>query len=169
MFYDPMIAKLCTWAPTRAEAIDGMEHALDAFEVEGIGHNIPFRSAVMAHDKFRSGNITTAFIEEEYPEGFEGVELNEETQQVVGACVAAMYRVAEIRRTRVSGRMDNLRAAILRPQLADLATQLDRWNERYSAIQDGLRGTPGLRCPFQLQPCHRVAAAATAAAAATTA
>ncbi|MGB0798937.1 MAG: acetyl-CoA carboxylase biotin carboxylase subunit [Planktomarina sp.] len=107
MFYDPMIAKLCTWAPTRAAAIDGMEHALDAFEVEGIGHNIPFLSAVMAHDKFRSGNITTAFIEEEYPEGFEGVDLDQATQQVVGACVAAMYRVAEIRRTRVTGRMDN--------------------------------------------------------------
>lgn len=73
MYYDPMIAKLCTWAETRGEAIDAMSTALDAFEVEGIGHNLPFLSAVMAHPRFQSGNITTAFIAEEYPEGFEGV------------------------------------------------------------------------------------------------
>ncbi|MGB1234653.1 MAG: biotin/lipoyl-containing protein, partial [Planktomarina sp.] len=107
MFYDPMIAKLCTWGPTRADAIEGMRHALDAFEVEGIGHNIPFLSAVYDHEKFTSGNITTAFIEEEYPDGFEGVELPSETLTKLAASVAAMYRVAEIRRTRVSGRMDN--------------------------------------------------------------
>ncbi len=107
MYYDPMIAKLCTWAPTRADAIEGMRHALDAFEVEGIGHNIPFLSAVYDHDRFTSGNITTAFIEEEYPEGFDGVALDEGTLAKLAACTAAMYRVAEIRRTRVSGRMDN--------------------------------------------------------------
>ncbi|MEO0358096.1 MAG: biotin/lipoyl-containing protein, partial [Pseudomonadota bacterium] len=107
MYYDPMIAKLCTWAPTRADAIDGMRHALDAFEVEGIGHNIPFLSAVFDHDRFTSGNITTAFIEEEYPEGFDGVALDQGTLAKLAACTAAMYRVAEIRRTRVSGRMDN--------------------------------------------------------------
>jgi propionyl-CoA carboxylase alpha chain len=55
MFYDPMIAKLCTWAPTRAEAIEGMRNALDAFEVEGIGHNLPFLAAVMDHPRFVSG------------------------------------------------------------------------------------------------------------------
>ncbi|KJZ28766.1 acetyl-CoA carboxylase, partial [Paracoccus sp. S4493] len=65
MFYDPMIAKLCTWAPTRGEAIEAMRTALDAFEVEGIGHNLPFLSAVMDHPKFVAGEITTAFIAEE--------------------------------------------------------------------------------------------------------
>ncbi|MEO0344030.1 MAG: acetyl/propionyl/methylcrotonyl-CoA carboxylase subunit alpha [Pseudomonadota bacterium] len=74
MFYDPMIAKLCTWAPDRITAINAMEDALDGFEVEGIGHNLPFLSAVMAHPKFRDGNITTAFIADEYPDGFQGVE-----------------------------------------------------------------------------------------------
>jgi len=107
MFYDPMIAKLCTWAPNRAGAIAEMRNALDAFEVEGIGHNIPFLSAVMDHPKFCAGNITTAFIEEEYPDGFLGVELTIETLKTVAACAAAMYRLGEIRRTRVSGRMDN--------------------------------------------------------------
>ncbi len=107
MYYDPMIAKLCTWAPTREAAIEAMRVALDSFEVEGIGHNLPFLSAVMDHPKFISGDMTTAFIAEEYPEGFDGVVLPEADLQRIAASCAAMHRVAEIRRTRVSGRMDN--------------------------------------------------------------
>jgi len=107
MYYDPMIAKLCTWAPTREAAIEAMRVALDSFEVEGIGHNLPFLAAVMDHPKFISGDMTTAFIAEEYPEGFEGVELGDDDLRRVAAAAAAMNRVAEIRRTRVSGRMDN--------------------------------------------------------------
>ncbi|MEX0350498.1 MAG: biotin carboxylase N-terminal domain-containing protein [Paracoccaceae bacterium] len=107
MYYDPMIAKLCTWAPTREAAIEAMRVALDSFEVEGIGHNLPFLSAVMDHPKFVSGDMTTAFIAEEYPDGFEGVTLPEEDLRRIAASCAAMHRVAEIRRTRVSGRMGN--------------------------------------------------------------
>jgi propionyl-CoA carboxylase alpha subunit len=107
MYYDPMIAKLCTWAPTRAEAIEQMRVALDSFEVEGIGHNLPFLSAVMDHPIFISGDMTTAFIAEEYPDGFEGVELPENELRRIAAATSAMHRVAEIRRARVSGRMDN--------------------------------------------------------------
>jgi propionyl-CoA carboxylase alpha chain len=107
MYYDPMIAKLCTWAPTRAEAINEMRLALDTFEVEGIGHNLPFVGAVMDHPRFQSGNITTAFIAEEYPEGFQGATLGGDILAQVAASAAAMNRVAEIRRTKVSGTMDN--------------------------------------------------------------
>ncbi|MFN3645961.1 MAG: acetyl-CoA carboxylase biotin carboxylase subunit [Gemmobacter sp.] len=107
MYYDPMIAKLCTWGPTRADAIEEMRLALDTFEVEGIGHNLPFCSAVMDHPRFVSGNITTAFIAEEYKEGFQGVTLSPTVLRRVVAAVAAMHRVAEIRRTRISGTMDN--------------------------------------------------------------
>ncbi|KPA22111.1 Acetyl-/propionyl-coenzyme A carboxylase alpha chain [Shimia sp. SK013] len=107
MYYDPMIAKLCTWAPTRDAAIEAMRVALDSFEVEGIGHNLPFLSAVMDHPIFMAGDMTTAFIEEQYPDGFDGVALPEAQLKRVAAAAAAMYRVAEIRRTRVSGRMDN--------------------------------------------------------------
>ncbi|MCG7493110.1 acetyl/propionyl/methylcrotonyl-CoA carboxylase subunit alpha [Thalassobius sp. Cn5-15] len=107
MYYDPMIAKLCTWAPTRGEAIEAMRNALDGFELEGIGHNLPFVSAVMDHPKFISGDMTTAFIAEEYPEGFEGVDLPDDALKRIAAACSAMHRVAEIRRTRVSGRMDN--------------------------------------------------------------
>ena len=107
MYYDPMIAKLCTWAPDRLGAIEHMRLALDRFEVEGIGHNLPFLSAVMDHPKFVKGDMTTAFIAEEYPDGFEGVILEEAALKSIAASCAAMNRVAEIRRTKVSGRLDN--------------------------------------------------------------
>ena len=107
MYYDPMIAKLCTWGPDRATAIEEMRLALDGFELEGIGHNLPFLAAVYDHPKFISGDMTTAFIAEEYPEGFEGVTLDGAACERVAAAAATMHRVAEIRRTRVSGRMDN--------------------------------------------------------------
>ncbi|WP_299928021.1 acetyl/propionyl/methylcrotonyl-CoA carboxylase subunit alpha [uncultured Pelagimonas sp.] len=107
MYYDPMIAKLCTWAPTREAAIEEMRVALDSFEVEGIGHNLPFLSAVMDHPIFIKGDMTTAFIEEQYPDGFQGVTLAEAELRRVAAAAAAMNRVAEIRRARVSGRLDN--------------------------------------------------------------
>ena len=107
MYYDPMIAKLCTWAPTRADAIEEMRIALDRFELEGIGHNLPFLAAVIDHPKFTSGEMTTAFIAEEYPDGFQGVALPEGELRRIAASAAAMNRVAEIRRTKISGRMDN--------------------------------------------------------------
>ncbi|MFN0114112.1 MAG: acetyl-CoA carboxylase biotin carboxylase subunit [Paracoccaceae bacterium] len=107
LYYDPMIAKLCTWAPTRAAAIEAMRGALDAFEVEGIGHNLPFCQVVMDHPRFVAGDITTAFIAEEFPEGFRGAVLSDPLLARVAAAAAAMHRVAEIRRTRISGRLGN--------------------------------------------------------------
>ncbi|MHA3913379.1 acetyl-CoA carboxylase biotin carboxylase subunit [Halovulum sp. GXIMD14793] len=105
MFYDPMIAKLCTWAPDRSTAIEEMRVALDSFEIEGIGHNIPFLSAVMDHPKFVSGDITTAFIEQEYPEGFGGVDLPEsELRRLVAGAAALKMRVEE-RAAQISGAM----------------------------------------------------------------
>lgn len=107
MFYDPMIAKLCSWAPTRNEAIEVMRVALDEFEVEGIGHNLPFLSAVMDHPRFVQGDLTTAFIAEEFPDGFNGVTLRPEHLRRIAACAAAMHRVCEIRDARISGRLGN--------------------------------------------------------------
>jgi len=107
MYYDPMIAKLCTWAPSRDAAIAEMRIALDTFEVEGIGHNLPFLAAVMDHPKFNAGTMTTAFIAEEWPDGFDGTVLSDNAIRRIAAACAAMHRVAEIRRARVSGRIDN--------------------------------------------------------------
>ncbi len=77
MFYDPMIAKLITWAPTREAAIDAQIAALDGFEIAGVGNNIDFLSAIMQHPRFREGALTTGFIAEEYPEGFHGAPADE--------------------------------------------------------------------------------------------
>lgn len=70
MYYDPMIAKLCTQAPTRLEAIEEMGEALDGFVVDGIEHNVPFLAALMKHPRWREGRLSTGFIAEEYPNGF---------------------------------------------------------------------------------------------------
>jgi propionyl-CoA carboxylase alpha chain len=112
MFYDPMIAKLCTHAPDRAGAIEAMENALDRFELEGIGHNLPFLSAVMAHPRFRSGNITTAFIAEEFPDGFSGVTLPVETLENLAAVAAACNLTIQTRATQISGTMEHHRRVI---------------------------------------------------------
>ncbi len=92
MFYDPMVAKLVTHGATRAEAIDRQILALDRYEIEGIGHNIDFLSSVMQHPRFRSGEITTGFIAEEYAEGFAGApETPEQLRDLaaIGALIAA--------------------------------------------------------------------------------
>ncbi len=135
MYYDPMIAKLCTWAPDRAMAIEEMRVALDSFEVEGIGHNIPFLAAVMDHPKFVSGDMTTAFIEEEYPDGFEGVTLDQAALRRIAAATTAMNRVAEIRRTRISGRMGNHERRVGDDWVAQLQGQ--EFKVRIDADPDG--------------------------------
>ncbi|WP_332717728.1 acetyl/propionyl/methylcrotonyl-CoA carboxylase subunit alpha [Pelagibacterium mangrovi] len=90
-YYDPMIAKLVTWAPNRDEAIEGLTVALDQFDIDGVGNNIPFLSAVSQQERFRSGRLSTNYIAEEFPEGFAGVELDDETLQMLAAlaCRAA--------------------------------------------------------------------------------
>lgn len=91
MFYDPMIAKLCTHGPDRAAAISHMETALNAFRIRGIQHNIPFLSAVLGQDRFREGRLTTNYIAEEFPDGFEGAPLSAETEQKIVAVAAVMH------------------------------------------------------------------------------
>ncbi|MGD1924357.1 MAG: biotin carboxylase N-terminal domain-containing protein [Paracoccaceae bacterium] len=105
MYYDPMIAKLCSWGPDRDSASDTMRTALDEFEVEGIGHNLPFLSAVYDHPRFISGNISTAFIAEEYPDGFEGASIDEAAVKRLAAGAAAMQLVTARRNGRISGKI----------------------------------------------------------------
>ena len=107
MFYDPMIAKLCTWGPDRLMAIDAMQKALDEFELEGIGNNLPFLSAVMGHPRFRQGNITTAFIEEEFPEGFKGVEAKGVDLNNLARVAAYVHVKAQERAAQVNGTIAN--------------------------------------------------------------
>ncbi|HYJ51858.1 MAG TPA: biotin/lipoyl-containing protein, partial [Allosphingosinicella sp.] len=90
MFYDPMIAKLITHGATRDEAIDKQIEALDAFQIEGIGHNVDFLSALMQHPRFREGALTTGFIAEEYPEGFHGAPASDALLKGLAAFAAGM-------------------------------------------------------------------------------
>ncbi|MFN3475855.1 MAG: biotin carboxylase N-terminal domain-containing protein [Blastomonas sp.] len=105
--YDPMIAKLITYGDTRIEAIDRQILAIDRFELDGPGHNLDFVSALMQHPRFRSGNITTGFIAEEYPDGFHGAPASPELLQRLAA-IAAFIATAEADRSlRVSGQLGN--------------------------------------------------------------
>ena len=99
MFYDPMIAKLVTWAPTREEAIDAQVAALDQFVIEGPGTNLDFVSALMQHPRFRAGALTTGFIAEEYPDGFHGAPASPELLRSLAA-IAAFAATAEADRAR---------------------------------------------------------------------
>ena len=132
-FYDPMIAKLITWAPTRLEAIDKQITALDNFEIEGVGHNIDFVSAIMQHPRFRSGEITTGFIAEEYPEGFHGAPASPELLRALAA-IAAFAATAEADRAR---RVDGQLGKRLRPP-ADWQVSVGGANHDVSISPDGI-------------------------------
>ena len=99
IFYDPMIAKLVTWGPTRDAAADLQVQALDAFAIEGLGHNVDFLSAIMQHPRFRSGELTTGFIAEEYPEGFEGAAVSDDLRRMLAA-VGGVIATADADRAR---------------------------------------------------------------------
>ena len=105
MFYDPMIAKLITWGETRDEAADKQIAALDAFEIVGLGHNIDFVSAIMQHPRFRSGELTTGFIAEEYPEGFTGAATSEELKAKIAAIAGFLATARADRARNVDGQL----------------------------------------------------------------
>jgi propionyl-CoA carboxylase alpha chain len=101
-----MIAKLVTHAPTRIEAIEAQGDALDAFTIEGIRHNIPFLAAIMHHPRWRAGKLSTAFIAEEFPKGFERVPPTGAVAQTIAAVAAAIdHRLGE-RKRKISGQLN---------------------------------------------------------------
>jgi propionyl-CoA carboxylase alpha chain len=136
MFYDPMIAKLCTWSTNRKKAISSMENALDRFEIEGIGHNLPFLSAVMGHTRFKSGNITTAFIDEEYPDGFEGVNPSDDILEVLSVTALIITRM---KMQRISARDSTFDNPV--PREDNLVTRIARKNTNMtiSDVKDGYK------------------------------
>jgi propionyl-CoA carboxylase alpha chain len=100
LYYDPMIAKLITHAPTRIAA---QADALDAFDVEGFRHNIPFLTALMQHERWQAGKLSTAFLAEEFPHGFHPVIPDQATARVLAAVAAAIDHVLGERKRRISG------------------------------------------------------------------
>ena len=105
IYYDPMIAKLVTHAPSRAAAIEAQSTALDAFYVDGIRHNIPFLSALMNHPRWREGRLSTGFIAEEFPRGFLPHAPEGEVGRRVAAVGAAIDHVLGERKRQISGQM----------------------------------------------------------------
>jgi len=101
MFYDPMISKLCAWAPTRAGALAGMGRALEDFHIEGVGHNIPFLAAVMDQPRFQSGKISTNYIADEFPDGFAGTAPTGFQLDLMTASATYMQRLLAARARRV--------------------------------------------------------------------
>ena len=106
MFYDPMIAKLCAWAPTRAGAVAGMSRALEDTHLEGVGHNVPFLAAVMDQDRFRSGELSTAYITDEFPDGFHGVPAGPLQRDILVATGMAMHEIVSDQSGDPSDRID---------------------------------------------------------------
>jgi propionyl-CoA carboxylase alpha chain len=105
LYYDPMIAKLVTHAPDRLAAIEAQADALDAFVIDGIRHNIPFLSALMAHPRWRAGKLSTGFIAEEFPGGFHPQPPEGEAARVLAAVAAAIDRALGERKRRISGQV----------------------------------------------------------------
>jgi propionyl-CoA carboxylase alpha chain len=107
LYYDPMIAKLVTHANTRTEAIDAQADSLDAFTIEGIRHNIPFLAAIMQHPRWRSGKLSTAFIAEEFPKGFERIAPTGAVARTIAGVAAAIDHVMGDRKRRISGQLNS--------------------------------------------------------------
>jgi len=133
MFYDPMIAKLVTWAPTREEAIDAQVAALDEFVIEGPGTNLDFLSALMQHPRFRAGALTTGFIAEEYPEGFTGAPASPDLLGILAA-TAAFAATAQADRAR---RIDGQLGSRLRPP-ADWVVRIGGADHAVTVSTDGI-------------------------------
>ena len=107
LYYDPMIAKLVTHAKTREQAIDAQADALDAFTIEGIRHNIPFLAAIMQRPRWRSGKLSTAFIAEEFPGGFERPRPTGAVARTLAGVAAAIDHVMGERKRRISGQSNS--------------------------------------------------------------
>ncbi|MCW2247262.1 propionyl-CoA carboxylase alpha chain [Azospirillum fermentarium] len=105
MYYDPMIAKLCTWGSTRDAAIARMREALDQYYIRGVSHNIPFLASLMANQCFVDGRLTTNFIAEEYPNGFHAADLPPDDPAVLVSVAAVAHRVLNDRDIQISGKI----------------------------------------------------------------
>ena len=140
MFYDPMVAKLCTWAPTRLQAIEAMSEALDGFVVDGVAHNLPFLSSLMRHPRWREGRLSTGFIAEEYPDGFQPMRPDAAQSSILAAIALSCRLIDDKRRDNFS---DRLRPAATAAATAWVIKLADAY------IELGLAGAP-LKTPLEI-------------------
>jgi len=110
IYYDPMIAKLVGYGEDRNQAIAAITAALDAYQIRGVSHNISFLSALLLHPRFAAGRLTTGFIAEEFPDGFQATKPSEEQRQLLGAVAAVVHHRSMLRDEQISGRQSPPRA-----------------------------------------------------------
>jgi len=120
MFYDPMIAKLCTHGPDRLAAVDHMAWALDNFFIDGIEHNVPFLSAIMQNAKWRSGDLSTGFIAEEYPDGFSPRAPAPDERETLAIAAVFIDDLSNRRRREISGQMSGKDVRFAPVRVADI-------------------------------------------------
>ncbi|MET0968989.1 MAG: acetyl/propionyl/methylcrotonyl-CoA carboxylase subunit alpha [Tardiphaga sp.] len=140
IYYDPMIAKLVTHAPSRAAAIEAQATALDAFYIDGIRHNIPFLSALMSHPRWKEGNLSTGFIAEEFPGGFAARQPEGQVARRIAAVAAAVDSIYGERKRQISGQM------IGRPVIR--AGRRAVWLEREEVLLDVARDGDAVTVQF---------------------
>jgi propionyl-CoA carboxylase alpha chain len=140
IYYDPMIAKLVTHAPSRIAAIEAQALALDSFYIDGIRHNIPFLAALMNHPRWRAGNLSTGFIAEEFPKGFAAREPEGEIARRLAAVAAAIDHVLGERKRQISGQL------IGRPVQRERRRAV--WLERHEVALDVAREGDGIAVRF---------------------
>jgi propionyl-CoA carboxylase alpha chain len=140
IYYDPMIAKLVTHAPSRAAAIEAQAHALDAFYIDGIRHNIAFLSALMNHPRWREGNLSTGFIAEEFPSGFSARPPEGEIARRIAAVATAIDHVLGERKRQISGQLAG--------RLVQRAGRRAVWLERNEIALDVARDGDGVMVRF---------------------
>jgi len=133
--YDPMIAKLCIWAPDRKSAIHGMARALEDFHIEGVGDNTPFLSAVMDQARFALGELSTDYIPEEFPAGFHGLAPTPWQEDLIAATACAMHRTLSARALRL---VDGLASPVPRTRWVVVAGKARRnveWSDEGEALK----------------------------------
>ncbi|MGL4591210.1 MAG: acetyl-CoA carboxylase biotin carboxylase subunit [Aestuariivirga sp.] len=145
IYYDPMIAKLCTHAPTRAEAISAMARSLDAFYIDGIQHNVPFLSAIMENPRWQSGALSTGFIAEEFPEGFHGHGLTPEIAKTLAEVAMVLDHVENRRKRKVTGQMNGGKVNFARNRVVKLGSDYIgvEVTEDTDALADACGWVPG--------------------------
>lgn len=135
MFYDAMVAKLITFGKNRAEAIERMQTALSEYVIGGISHNISFLQAIFEHERFRAGNLSTKFIEQEYPKGFSGAELTEYKTKVLLSVGLYVYVKDAYRAAKITGQIPEKPRRI--PERLVVSVDDSRFTVNYEAIKDG--------------------------------
>ena len=135
VYYDPMIAKLVTHAPTRAEAIEAMGNALDAFAIDGFRHNIPFLSVLMRNARWKEGRLSTKFIAEEFPDGFRPPLPDGAERDAIVAVAASVDHLSNQRRRAITQQMHGEPVRFADARIVELAGAVER-----VTVEGGMEG-----------------------------